>query len=263
MAYTFQPSTPKMCRLSFIVAAPCRAVSSILRLSWSKSFAHVVCHLRFWWQLFTFSLFPTICIWLWHFSLFLDKLALQQLRSTFLGSDELIQTCGPFFFQTLSCESSSSVENHQRICKHAPRWLVMTSWQDADHIVLWPSFSRYCSSSCAVNTAGWALAAWSFWALNCCYPFSGSGWWLQPAKQLKSARTKTYEKPKGGSETASSLKEEMYCWDSDLFNWWPYDSVRFRLRFGLRWNGLKRVVLNIAVIPKNLAINFSKIITVG
>lgn len=54
-------------------------------------------------------------------SFFLDKLALQQLRGTFLGSDELIQTCGPFFFQTLSCESSSSVENHQRICKHAPR----------------------------------------------------------------------------------------------------------------------------------------------
>ena len=44
MAYILQPSTPKMCRQSFIVAAPCRAVSSILRLSWSKSFAHVVCH---------------------------------------------------------------------------------------------------------------------------------------------------------------------------------------------------------------------------
>mmetsp|Transcript_48094 Transcript_48094/g.79251 ORF Transcript_48094/g.79251 Transcript_48094/m.79251 type:complete len:108 (-) Transcript_48094:136-459(-) len=29
-------------RLSCTVAAPCRAVSSILRLSWSKSFAHVL-----------------------------------------------------------------------------------------------------------------------------------------------------------------------------------------------------------------------------
>ena len=34
-------------------------------------------------------------------SFFLDKLALQQLRGTFLGSDELIQTCGALFFSSI------------------------------------------------------------------------------------------------------------------------------------------------------------------